>query len=397
MIRDFVKTVRQSHRLVAGGMFFFESPGHMLSEIDYLLRLVDQYPLIRARMPIVMLPPVPMALMLKELIEAREAPGVQVFIEKEAAAVLREIQLFHPDLVLDIGMAHWKLTVGDKSHRGVGDLYPLNFGWAQRRDEFIMQMIRMHEAWNVTRGRLPLREGLARLAPDPEFGALLDGRKYAVIQIKARIGNGTVRLLPGNVYAPALARLKDEGYALILAGREPMLEEFKRFDVYDYPRSKFVSPRHDFFLFGRAGLGLVSPSGAGLFCDTLGVPCCQIGSWTLIPHPSEKTVAVPTRLRPRTPGAKILTFAQQAAALHSTYDEVMGPACFDAKKFEDLPPAPEDIAAGVAETLHPEHVPGEVLRSHAQALRRIDPLGMWKATASRMASTFLGKYPDYLN
>ncbi|PTY02879.1 hypothetical protein DB347_23340 [Opitutaceae bacterium EW11] len=391
MLSQFIESLRKANRLVAGGMFFFDSPGHMLSESDYLLRLIRQYPLIRARNPVVMLPPSPMANIVGELLKNN---GVQVLMEQHAITILREIQLFHPDLVLEIGQAHCKLVVPDKLNRGCGDLYPLNLCWSLRAEEFLMQLVRMHEAWNATRGQLPLRDGLSKVALDPEFRAVLEARKYAVVQIKAQVVNGTARVLDGDTYLPAFTRLRDEGYAIFLAGREPMPEEFKRFGVFDYPRSKFVSPKNDFSLFSRAAMGLVSPSGAGLFCDTLGIPCCQIGSWTLVPHPSEKTLLVPSRLKERATG-KVMSFSQQLTAFRQAYHDVKGPGYFDFKNYEDIPPSAEEIAEGVREVLHGP--PNGSSAYPLETLRNLDTTGMWRVAASRFSSGFLAAHPEFIN
>ena len=58
MLSQFIDNIRKANRLIAGGMFFFDSPGHMLSESDFLLRLISHYPLIKARSPVVILHPV---------------------------------------------------------------------------------------------------------------------------------------------------------------------------------------------------------------------------------------------------------------------------------------------------------------------------------------------------
>jgi len=389
MLSQFIDNVRKANRLVAGGMFFFDSPGHMLSESDYLLRLIRHYPLIKARSPIVILPPSPMSTMIGDLLKLND---VNVLMEPNAIGILREIQLFHPDLILEIGQAHCKLVVPDKQNRGCGDLYPLNLCWALRSDEYIHQTIRLHDAWNATRGQLPLREALMKMSPDSEFLTQLESHKYAIVQIKAQAGNGTARILPSEIYRPAFELLKDKGYSIILGGREAMPDDFKRFDVFDYPRSKFVSPKNDFFLFSRAAVGLVSPSGAGLFCDTLGIPCCQIGSWTLLPHPSEKTLMVPSRLKERST-SKILTFSQQATAFRQVYHDVRGPGHFSTTTYEDIPPTPEEIRAGLDETLHGSptgNAPYPLAKLH-----QLDQLGMWRVAASKLSPSFLSIHPEF--
>ncbi len=392
MLSQFIDNIRKANRLIAGGMFFFDSPGHMLSESDYLLRLISHYPLIKARSPVVILPSSsPMSAMIGELLKLN---GVQVLMEPNAIGILREIQLFHPDLILEIGQAHCKLVVPDKQNRGCGDLYPLNLCWALRADEYLFTVIKQHEAWEHTRGQLPLRAALDKMTPDPEFSALLKRHKYAVVQIKNLVGNGTARVLDPELYRPAFELLRDTGHALILAGREPMPDDFKHYEVFDYPRSKFVSPRNDFFLFAHAAVGLTSPSGAGLFCDTLGIPYCQIASWTLLPHPSEKTIMVPSRLKERATG-RILTFTQQALAFRATYHPVKGPGHFDTATYEDIPPSPDEIRAGLQEALHgasADAAPYPVAR-----LQQLDPIGMWRVAASKLSSAFLAAHPEFLN
>jgi hypothetical protein len=389
MISKFVENLRRTNCLVAGGMFFYSSPGHMLAETDLLLRQMRSHPLFLTHRAVVILPPTDMALMVVEILKRL---GVQAIVHAEAGMILREIHLFYPELVFDVGQAHWKLIRPDSSQRVIGDLFPLNFGWALRSDEFIAQTIRLHEVWGATGGQYPLREALDQIPGDPAFISRLKTQKYAVIQIKSFTGNGTVRILPGEVYRPAFEFLRDKGYAIVLGGREPLLEEFRKFDVWDYPRSPFVSPKNDFYLFAHAGVGIVSPSGSGLFCDTLGTPCCQVGSWTLLPHPSEKTIVVPSRLKVRTTG-EVIPFTQQAAAFVAGYDPVIGPARFDSGTYEDIPPDAYDIESGLREALQPGLQP----EHPAQAtIRSLDPAGMWRVAASHFSPSFLNRYPEFI-
>jgi putative glycosyltransferase (TIGR04372 family) len=389
MLSNFVANLRKANCLVAGGMFFYISPGHMLLETDLLLRQLRCHPIFQTHTIVVILPPTDMALMLVEILKRH---GVQTIINANASTILREIQLFFPELVFDVGQAHWKLIRPDNSPRGIGDLYPLNFGWALRSEEFMAQTIRVHEVWGATAGQRPLREALDQIPGDPAFISRLKVKKYAVVQIKSVTGNGTARLFPGEVYKPALEFLRDNGYAIVLGGREPMPEVFREFDAWDYARSPFVSPKSDFYLFAHAAVGLVSPSGAGLFCDTLGTPCCQIGSWTLIPHPSEKTFAVPSRIKERTTG-EVLPFSRQASAFVSSYDPVLGPSVFNTAAFEDMLPSADDIADGLRDTLR-----GIPATEHAgqTAIRAIDPVGMWRAAASRFAPSFLNRHSEFV-
>jgi putative glycosyltransferase (TIGR04372 family) len=392
MIAKFVENIKKSNRLVAGGMFFFNSPGHMLAESDYLLRklIADAY--VRQRSPIVFLPPTPFTAVTSELLKIHD---VTVVFDPSANLIAREIQFFYPELVLDVGVAHFKLTTPPPARGPVCRATNMELAWALRRDELTAQWVRLCKLWNATRGHLPLREAIDKLPCDPEFQAILLKGKYAVLQIKSAIVNGTVRVLPPQHFRPTLEMLRDKGYSVILAGREPMPEEFKRYDVFDYPASKFASPKNDFFLFRHASLGIASPSGAGYFCDALGIPLCQYAPWTLQPHPSEKTIMVPSRIRKRTSPA-ILTFTQQIGAFLENYDEVKGPGVYHPTVLEDIPPSPEDICAGVQELIDDSIRTSAVARQQADTIRSLDKGGMWGSTASTIASSFLSNHPEYL-
>lgn len=387
MITKLVENVRKAGGRVIGGMFFHASPGHMLSETDNLLRLARTHPELRRHPPIVFLQPTDMAKVAAEILAAHR---IQTVLDNQAMGLLREIQLFHPDVVFDVGQAHWKLVLEDKASHPIGDLFPLNFGWALRPDEFTAQHVRLLQAWKATSGQHPIREGFARLKGDPALLDRLHENKYVVLQIKAVTGNGTIRLLSGEAYKPALGYLRDNGYSIILGGREPMLEEFRAFDVWDYPRSTFVSPRNDFFLIGNAAAGVFTPSGAGYFCDTLGVPYCQIGNWTLMPQPGFATQHLPCRLRERSSG-RILGFRDQARAFVEGYDRLIGPARFDSARFEDLQPDGSQILAAVRDVLHPPPPSDQ-----DEEVRRLDPIGMWKAACGRFAPSFLKTHPEFL-
>jgi putative glycosyltransferase (TIGR04372 family) len=264
-----------------------------------------------------------------------------------------------------------------------------------RRDEFIQQWVNIHKLWNATRGKFPLRDALGKIPCDPKFQELLHKKKYAVLQRKNAVINGTTRILTDEYYRPTLEMLRDNGYSIILAGREPMLDVFKKYDVLDYPSSKFVSARNDFHLFSNASLGVVSPSGASFFCDTLGVPACQYAPWNLLPQPSEKTITVPTRLKKRN-ASQILTFTQQIRAFLETYDEARGPGLFSADALEDIQPDPEDIRAGVQEVLDENLRTSQVARDHASKIRSLDKGAIWESNGSILSSTFLTNHPEYL-
>jgi putative glycosyltransferase (TIGR04372 family) len=389
MLSNFVASLRKANARLIGGMFFHASPGHMLSESDYLLRLMRIAPVFKRHRPVVLLDPTAMATAVAEVLRFH---GVETILHPDAATILREIQLFYPDLVVDVGQAHWKLVLADKESHAIGDLYPQSFGWALKAEEFINQHLELMGTWQKTAGQLPFREALSTLPTDPAFLQRLAEKKYVVVQIKAATGNGTASIIPPANYCTALEFLHDNGFAIILGGREPLPEAFKRFEVWDYPRTPFACPANDFHLLAHAACGLFTPSGANMFCDTLGTPCCQLGLWTMLPQLSPKTVVVPCLLRHRMSG-HLLTFSEQANAFLASYDRVLGPALFDSVTYEDLQPSSEDIVNGLREALCPSPPPP---CQAMDTLRSIDPIGMWRAAACRFSPSFLANHPDFV-
>jgi putative glycosyltransferase (TIGR04372 family) len=373
-------------------MFFYGAPGHMLPETDILLRKLLVDPQLKQSSPIFFLPPSDFAVVISDLVKAL---GHTVVLDPNAPQLAREIQLFYPELAVDVGIAHFRLTTPPGARGPVATSSPLNFAWALKRHEFIQQWISIHKLWNATRGKFPLREALDKLPCAPAFQNHLLKGKYAVLQRKNSVINGTSRVLTDDYYRPTLELLRDHGYSIILGGREPMLDIFKEFGVYDYPSSKFVSARNDFFLFRHADFGIVSPSGASFFCDTLGIPACQYGPWHLLPQTSEKTITVPARLKKRN-APNILTFTEQIATFFEMYDEARGPGHFYADRVEDIQPTPEDICAGVRELLDEKLRTSAVAQEQATKLRELDKGGVWEFNGSRMSTTFLTNHPEYL-
>ena len=398
MISEFVDEIRRKNGLVAGGMFFFDSPGHMLSESDYLLRKIKIDPQLKRRHVTVILP---LAKFSKVVGEILNNSGFHVVWHENAKILLREIQLFHPDLIIDVGQASWKLVLHNDSPHKIGNLDRHALAWGLNADEFINQYINLLKAWSQTENWYPLKIGLEKQKPErsflsrfnnTRFLSLLKKNKYAVLQIKNKTGNGTLRLFDGEVYKQALGYLRDNGYTIILGGREPMLDEFRAFGVIDYPRSLFASPRNDFHLFANADVALVSPSGAAFFADVLSIKSCQIGNWTLMPQPSSQTVHVPCRLRNIKSG-ELLTFAQQASAFVAGYDPLIGPAAFDRNSYEPVLPTAEEILKGLDEAVKISAAPISLYQNRIQD---IDPVGLWACARSRFSTFFIENNMDFL-
>jgi hypothetical protein len=102
---------------------------------------------------------------------------------------------------------------------------------------------------------------------------------------------------------------------------------------------------------------------------------------------------VPSRLKEIASG-KILSFVQQALAFRQVYHPVKGPGHFNTSIYEDIPPSPEEIRAGLQEAIQG---PSSSPPYPAATIRKLDPIGMWRAAASRLSPAFLAAHPEFLN
>lgn len=392
MIDTFIANLLGSNRLIAGSICFFSAPGHVLPETDYLLRQIRLNQGIARRRPVVFLNPTPLSSFVAELLRKL---SITVVLDENAFHFAREIQLFYPQMVVETGISHFRIAMPMEQRRKIATSSTAHLAWALTCDGLSQQWCDIFKAWRRTEGYFPLREALDQIPGDPQFINQLKRKRYVVLQRKSQIVNGTVRILDDAFFEPTLAFLKDSGYDIVLAGREPMLDVYKKYGVFDYPGSPFVNPKNDFYLFRNADFGIISPSGAGYFCDTLGIPHCQYAPWTLQPNPSPRTIMVPTRLRERDTG-NLLSFSQQVLAFMTNYDEVMGPGHFSNEKFEDCPPTGEDLLLGVQELLAAKTCSTDAERTDAKTICALDASTMWKCTQSRMASSFLNRHRDYV-
>jgi hypothetical protein len=72
---------------------------------------------------------------------------------------------------------------------------------------------------------------------------------------------------------------------------------------------------------------------------------------------------------------------------------VLGPAPFNTASYEDIPPSAEDIADGLRDTLRGNPATEQAGQT---AIRAADPVGMWRAAASRFAPSFLNGHPEFV-
>jgi len=218
------------------------------------------------------------------------------------------ITIRYRDLVLDSGLSRLKIQLRED----------LSFEPPPPRQRYLHQLpkrggfaqwVRYFAMRSETPFLFPLREGLPE---DRRLMRLLGGRRerLALFHYKNAIGNATARPTDPTSYFLAMEYLLDHGYRLVLAGREPMLDEFRRYPIIDYSCSGIASYKRDILLFAMASVAITGGSGVGYLADCLGTPYVYLNSWHVpLPQFSPYTVAVPTTLQDLT--GRWLSFREQ--------------------------------------------------------------------------------------
>lgn len=104
----------------------------------------------------------------------------------------------------------------------------------------------------------------------------------ALIHIRLRNGiNATARRTDAETYVPTLEFLRDEGFEMLLVGREDLPDSFRKLGVIDYPKSRLTCYENDLRLFSNAAFAVTAGSGIALLADIWEVPLVYTNYWHL--------------------------------------------------------------------------------------------------------------------
>ena len=244
---DLYKFLKDNNNLIAANMLYPWAPGHMISELDNLLRMIrvgDVPPNVACLVPVAENP-------ITATIAEIYAPLLNelriVYVPNNAIYLWsREIARACPDMVVDVGLSHVKYALKTMEENRLSMYQGLLHHVITNQG-----VVRDNVAWAKRRSQSMDYRPLSRL---PEMGddlrRFLGDRceKIAVIHSRSVIANAGVTSPPEQFYS-SLGFLRDTGHTIVFVSREPYVEEFNRFGVLNYAESPVASFRNDLHLF----------------------------------------------------------------------------------------------------------------------------------------------------
>ncbi|MCW2249539.1 putative glycosyltransferase (TIGR04372 family) [Azospirillum fermentarium] len=362
----------------------FQATGHVIAETENFLRM-RHLGEIRQDCPyLLILPQTGFARAIGRLYASH---FTNVVVSDQWHAMAREVALYHPELTVDVGVSHLKTWVppGQKTR-----IFALGSQlWHMLpRGPAIDLTVRLYRRRALSRGYMPLWHDV------PLPGALAEriGRvqKYALIHLKVDPINATARPTDPATYLDAMAYLHDNGYRLVMAGREPMPDAFRRFDIYNYAGDPLASFENDLILFRHARFALLAGSGISYLAESFDIPFVYANYWHLcFPPFARRAVALPSVLTERQSG-RMLPFSEHYGLL-SKFPE------FSFWNFPDAaltarPAAADEILAATQEALGLSHADIPPMTPQQQHLNGMDPVGCARISDSRVSQHFLERF-----
>lgn len=362
----------------------FQATGHVIAETENLLRM-RHLGEIRQDSPILLiLPQTDFARAIGRIYGARIGT---VVVSDRWHAMAREVALHYPELTVDVGVSHLKTRVPPEQTSRIipfGDQF-----WHMlphsRAIELTVQLYRRRAQSRTYRPLwhdVPLPDALAERIGRTE--------KYALIHLKTDTINATAQATDPATYLDTLAYLQDNGYRLVMAGRERMPDEFRRFDIYNYAGDPLASFENDLILFRHARFALLAGSGISYLAEIFDIPFVYANYWHLcFPPFARRAVALPTVLQDRKTGGA-MPFDKHYTLLSLFNDFTFWN--FPHEVLTARPAAADEILAATREALSLSH--GEIppLTPQQQRLNAMDPVGCARISDSRVCQYFLERF-----
>lgn len=406
----FYDLLNRTNTCLLGGMFFPDSPGHMIAELDNFLRMRHLGEVDPKRNYLAILPKG--VLGIPEIIAATfptafsSTSGIQIMTDSELCKLAADIQLLRPEMCVDVGLSHFRGSLPDEASRRMARLVHLP-GWPQRLTWLISQEMLAERTLQYFRRRRESQDFCPWIdIPEltPELTHFLGGKtdKLALIHIRSNArGSGSaanagtqtdpLRLIPTLTY------LHDLGYTVVKVGREPYPPEWEKFSVINYSGSPLLNYRNDLLLLKAAKFVMVNASGFGNLPDVLGTPMVFYGGWHIgFPPQSSNCVLLPSLMRCKASG-RFLKFIEQLQFFRSLpeYWEQGDCMSFPTEKYDERPPEADDILASAQEAIALGERP--VPRSKEQErFVDLDRKRFFAYVQSRVSQQFLDRFPDAL-
>lgn len=122
--------------------------------------------------------------------------------------------------------------------------------------------------------------------------------QYIAIQIKDVVGNGTGKITDPETYVKTINYFLQKKFLIVFCGREKMPSIFEDLGVINYSESRSSSFFKDLLIVKNASLVISSASGFANLAAVLGVPLVYTNQWNFNVPPSGKlTITVPALIR----------------------------------------------------------------------------------------------------
>lgn len=395
-------------RLV-GNIMYPDSPGHMIAELDNFLRMrhlgeIDNncnYLAITHK-SVLGLPEIIAETFHKTF---NSKSRIQIISNDELNKFASEIHLLRPEMVVDVGVSHFKNALASEIDRKKARLMhlagrPQMLTWIITHEMLANCTLQYFRRRYESRDYCPFAD-----IPDlsPELRQLVgDNNKIALIHIRSNdrgtgiSGNAGTRTDPESFH-PTLAYLRDSNFTIVKIGREPYPHEWRRFSVINYSESGLQNYKNDLFLLKSAKFIMIDASGFGVLSDILETPMVYYGVWHLgYPFASPNCVTLPTLMRDKSTG-RLLRFGEQLHYFKELPEYWERGDCMNFPKdtYEERKPTAAELLASAQEAIALGTNPTP--RSPTQErFVDLDRKGFFAHIRSRISQQLLDNLPDAL-
>jgi putative glycosyltransferase (TIGR04372 family) len=398
-LADIVEALQKGNRKLFIGLNWWWSPGHMTVEIDFISRmLILDEPLRNSRPLLILAPTEATTFAAKALIHSNL--NVEIILTNHAFQIQREIALFYPELVIRAGYWDFRSRPNLKPNHENN----LSFLFCEQYDE----MLEFQRSMNLTYKKTSsisifknyVEEQLKKQPEKNSFLNFLNEVPYVSFQIKGykpddKIWNGAAMHVKPEIFEKTLSYIRDQGYRIILSGREDCPDLFKKYGAYDYPKSEFCSYENDFLLAANAKKSITQASGLAHIYDFLKVDMLSVGRWRIWPLYSNTSTLLPMRIKDSLSNT-ILSFGEQIRAVENIYRPQADVFVLQ-DRYTALELDSDYIFESFKELISPTEnliQKKEIVRERA---RNDDEYGLWKLSGNYLPSCTNDFYKDYIN
>lgn len=284
-----------------------------------------------------------------------------------------------PDLTVDVGISSYKIAVPrgrDAIRWERQGFYRMSFACSY------LDHLAYHKRFAATADQYPFIDRVELSNEIEEFIGAKGGR-VAVVHFKEMETSGSASPTRVEDYEMTLGFLKDSGYTIVLAGREPMPQSWLRFGVVDYANSLLATFENDFRIMRRADVGVIGSSGIQLFLELFDKPFVQVNTKAPATPPwGRRAVTVPSLYKINQDG-RTPSFVD-----HLRYNITHG-ISYDKTECTPFPPTETQIRQATDEALLLGSDPNLPMTERQKKYKALDPNGCVGFSLSRVSDSFL--------